>query len=319
MLAAVEVDELAATTYEANHPGVMVKRADIRKLPADGLMRELGMEPGDLDLLAGCPPCQGYSRLRTRNGRRLRRHPGNELLDEFVRFVRVLKPKAVLMENVPGLRGHRRFQRLLSTLRQLGYAVEYRILNAADYGVPQSRRRLVLVAGRGGSISFATPAAARATVSEAIRWLPLPGGSGDDLHDVVESRSAKVRALIERIPRDGGSRAALGSSAQLACHRKVEGFSDIYGRMAWGRPAPTITGGCVNPSKGRFLHPEQDRAITLREAALLQSFPPDYQFSLDRGKFAAALMIGNALPPEFGRRQAVGVRRHLMTTQRRDT
>jgi DNA (cytosine-5)-methyltransferase 1 len=116
---------------------------------------------------------------------------------------------------------------------------------------------------------------------------------------VPENRTAAVRARIARIPKNGGSRADLGASEQLPCHQKSDGFKDIYGRMAWDKPAPTITGGCHNPSKGRFLHPEHDRAITLREAALLQGFPPDYHFSLARGKQAAAAMIGNALPPDF--------------------
>ena len=103
----------------------------------------------------------------------------------------------------------------------------------------------------------------------------------------------------------------MGPKYQLKCHRKCNGFKDVYGRMAWDNVAPTITGGCCNPSKGRFLHPEEDRAISLREAALLQSFPPDYDFSLRRGKFAAAQMIGNALPPEFIRRHATKLAEHL--------
>jgi DNA (cytosine-5)-methyltransferase 1 len=106
------------------------------------------------------------------------------------------------------------------------------------------------------------------------------------------------------VPKDGGSRTDLPDAMQLACHTRVDGFHDVYGRMAWDRPAPTITGGCINPSKGRFLHPEEDRAITLREAALLQSFPPGHVFSLRRGKYAAAELIGNALPPAFVRRHA---------------
>ena len=108
---------------------------------------------------------------------------------------------------------------------------------------------------------------------------------------------------IASIPAGGGLRLQ-GPDRQLPCHRRTNGFYDIYGRMAWDEPAPTITGGCINPSKGRFLHPVQDRAITLREAALLQSFPGDYEIPLDRGKYNAADLIGNALPPEFVARQA---------------
>jgi DNA (cytosine-5)-methyltransferase 1 len=133
----------------------------------------------------------------------------------------------------------------------------------------------------------------------------------DPLHDFPETRSERVKALIRLIPRDGGSRMDLGDEHQLDCHRRCDGFSDVYGRMAWNKVSPTITGGCCNPSKGRFLHPTRDRNITLREAALLQTFPPSYFFSLRRGKFATAQMIGNALPPEFIRRHGVVIRQHL--------
>jgi DNA (cytosine-5)-methyltransferase 1 len=145
-------------------------------------------------------------------------------------------------------------------------------------------------------------------VRDAIGSLPAPGASGDPLHDLAEARSDRVRRLIAAVPADGGSRKDLDAEFTLPCHARLRGFFDVYGRMRWSEVAPTITGGCVNPSKGRFLHPDQDRAITLREAALLQSFPADYAFSMRRGKYAAAALIGNALPPEFIRRQGEAVR-----------
>ena len=126
-----------------------------------------------------------------------------------------------------------------------------------------------------------------------------------------ERRSDRIRRLIRSIPKDGGSRSALPAAQQLKCHQSTDGFKDVYGRMAWGDVAPTITSGCTNPSKGRFLHPEQDRAITAREAALLQGFPKSYEFSLKRGKSGVAEMIGNALPPEFVRRHARTIARGL--------
>jgi DNA (cytosine-5)-methyltransferase 1 len=114
--------------------------------------------------------------------------------------------------------------------------------------------------------------------------------------------------MIARIPKDGGSRSALADTEQLACHQRLNGFKDIYGRMKWDAVAPTITGGCINPSKGRFLHPEEDRAITLREALLLQGFPRDFQLSLLRGKLRAAELVGNALPPPLVARHAAMLR-----------
>jgi DNA (cytosine-5)-methyltransferase 1 len=221
-----------------------------------------------------------------------------------------------MLENVPALADDKRFAVLLASLEELGYRTEHRVLNAADYGVPQRRRRLILLASRGSAISFAVPAANRRTVRDAIGAMPAVGKSGDPLHDRrTRPRKAKVRRLIRAIPANGGSRSAIDGRKQLKCHRGFRGFYDIYGRMAWDDVSPTITSGCVNPSKGRFLHPVRDRAITLREAALLQTFPRDYFISLRRGKYAAADLIGNALPPEFVRRHALQVRASLRGTR----
>jgi DNA (cytosine-5)-methyltransferase 1 len=169
----------------------------------------------------------------------------------------------------------------------------------------QRRRRLILVAGRGFEVPFALPAKNRRTVRDAIGNMPAAGKSGDPLHDLPEkTRTPRIARLIRDIPKDGGSRHDLPRNRQLNCHRKSDGFYDVYGRMAWDDVAPTITSGCFNPSKGRFLHPTANRAITMREAALLQSFPRNYKFDVSPGKEAIALMIGNALPPELIRRQA---------------
>ena len=299
VVGAVESDGLACDTYADNHPQVRLWRQDVRQVDGEHMLRVLGLERGQLDLLAGCPPCQGFSTIRTLNGGRAVIEPRNDLVAEYARLVRQLLPRAVLMENVPGLAKDSRMADLVETLEELGYPARgaARVLNAADFGVPQNRRRLVLVAARGQRIDPVAPSAKRMSVREAIGHLATPGETGDALHDLPERRSDRVAALIRRVPADGGGR--LDLDEQLACHEQFSGFKDVYGRMAWDRPAPTITGGCHNPSKGRFLHPEQHRAVTLREAALLQGFPPDYRFRLNRGKLAAATMIGNALPPAF--------------------
>src|SRR6266508_3863743 len=317
VLGAVEIEPLAAESYSMNFPAVKLWESDIADVTVGQVRRRFDLCRGELDLLAGCPPCEGFSRLRTLNVRRDRRDPRNDLVLQFVRFIRGLMPKTVLIENVPALATDPRLAEVTEALERLGYWCDCRIVNAAEFGVPQRRRRMLFVASRTGPVPFARASSRRATVREFIATLPPPGRSGDPLHDHGEQRDLRVVSMIREIPKDGGSRMDLPAELQLRCHRRTQGFYDIYGRMAWDRVAPTITSGCVNPSKGRFLHPEQDRTITLREAALLQTFPPDHRFSLRRGKYAAAEMIGNGLPPELVRRQALEVVRRLAEPDRR--
>ena len=192
-----------------------------------------------------------------------------------------------MLENVPGLLADKRSDTVRRRLERMGYECRAKVFDAARFGVPQRRRRMIMLGARGNVPAFAKMTRRR-TVSQAIRFLPPPEQSTDPAHNYDVRRAAKVLSLIRRIPKDGGSRTDLPLSAQLPCHRDFDGFRDIYGRMAWRNPGPTITGGCINPSKGRFVHPEEDRAITLREAALLQGFPVSYEFDLSRGRYPVA-------------------------------
>ena len=309
VVGAVEIDPLAVETYKTNHKRVVTWEKDISKLSASEVMRQLKLQPGQLDLLAGCPPCQGFSRMSTLNGR-IGQNKQNDLVFEFLRFVRAMRPNAVMLENVPKLAKNRRFKKLCFELQKLGYVINHAVLDAANYGVPQRRRRLILIAGRGVAIPFGVPGLRKRTVAEAFGKLGQRARK-DPLHNLPEKRSDKVMQIIREIPHNGGSRLDRGKNRQLKCHRRCNGFKDVYGRMRWDDVSPTITGGCYNPSKGRFLHPIKNRAITLREAALLQTFPADYFFSVKRGKTQAAQMIGNALPPEFIRRHAGQIRKVL--------
>lgn len=315
VLGAVDVDKLACETYALNHRRTQLWRRDIRRLSGAALMKALGLKPGQLSLLAACPPCQGFSTMRTKNGTRRNRDRRNGLIFDVLRLVRSTKPSAVMIENVPRLAADRRFSAFRIGLRSMGYKIRFSILNASQFGVPQRRRRLVLLASRETTPSFARSAGRARTVRDAIGSLAPPLRSRDPLHNYAYrvKRTERISHLIGQIPRNGGSRKALGPSKQLKCHKKSDGFHDVYGRMAWNRPSPTITGGCINPSKGRFLHPKANRAITLREAALLQTFPKRYRFSLKRGRYAAAMLIGNALPPEFIRRHAFALRKTVST------
>lgn len=308
VVGAIDCDELAVESYSLNHPRTKVWMGDIRGLSPEEIMEELSLRKGELDLLAGCPPCQGFSSMRTHNGKLDIADPDNELVFEFLRFARALKPRALMMENVPALHDDPRMTRIRRGLRGLGYRLKDDVLDAADYGVPQRRRRFILLGLQGQAPAFGDTAKRRRTVAGAIRALPVPEKSSDELHNIQERRTEAVRRLIADIRKDGGSRTELPPERQLTCHKDHDGHHDVYGRMAWSQQSPTITGGCVNPSKGRFLHPEQNRAITPREAALLQSFPPKYRFTMRRGRFAVAQQIGNALPPRFIERHARSLR-----------
>ncbi len=307
----MEIDALAAETYATNHPEVRLFNADIRDISASQIMEASGIRKGELDLLAGCPPCQGFSRIRLNNKRARMDDPRNRLIDEVLRLVGEMQPKVVMLENVPNLSRYTRYLNFKRDLRKLGYQISDQILDVADFGVPQRRKRLVVLASRLGQISHLAPVGERKTVRDAIEKLPADILKCDSLHNLGEERSERIRQLIKAIPKDGGSRTALSAALALKCHETQDGFYDVYGRMKWDDVAPTITSGCINPSRGRFLHPTEDRAITLREAAILQSFPPSYVFSLRRGKYAAAEMIGNALPPLFSRMQAEAIKNHL--------
>lgn len=310
VVGAVEVDPLAVSTYKKNHKRVTVWQKDIRHLAVAEVMRKLKLKPGQLDLLAGCPPCQGFSRITTLNGCYIIDDDRNDLVFQFMKFVRIMLPKAIMFENVPGLAKDRRMKKVLKELESLGYDCTSDVLNTAEYGVPQRRRRLILLAGRKTKISFAPRARCKPVVRTALDKLGKRA-KRDPLHNYKERRTEEIKRKIRLIPKNGGSRLDLGKKEQLKCHKNSDGFKDIYGRMTWSEVAPTITTGCFNPSKGRFLHPTRNRAITLREAALLQTFPKSYIFSLERGRIAAAEMIGNAIPPEFVRRHAVKVLKAL--------
>lgn len=317
VLAGVEIEQTPAATYRMNHPDVFCFNKDIRELGAVELLKRIGLKRGELDLLAGCPPCQGFSTLRTRKKSNAVADDRNDLLFEFLRIVEAISPRSIMMENVPALAQDGRMRAFLKRISVLGYKVgrkNVRVEDASEYGVPQRRYRMILLATKTGQVKQAEKSEAITVRKclEAVRLGPV-GETGDPMHDHIPSRAAHVMEIIRNIPKDGGSRTSLPEHLVLECHKdKKSGFRDVYGRMSWDKISPTMTGGCGNPSKGRYLHPEEDRAISLREAALFQTFPPSYRFDLSEGRGKVALMIGNALPPEFIRRHAVEISKSLI-------
>lgn len=307
---AVELKSVPARTYRLNHENTIVLAKDIRKVTAEQIKKEMGAEP--LHLLAGCPPCQGFSSVRRLNKKASVRDKRNSLVNEYFRLVKELKPLTIMMENVPGLINYYLFKEIVKELDELGYSPKVEIVNVRDYGVPQSRRRLIMVGSLLGEINIAPKTDKHTTVREFIANLPSPNEADDPLQQIVANHTPAVLERIKLTPKNGGSWKDLPKKYILKCHKKAGvGFNDIYGRLRWDDQSTTITGGCLNPSKGRFLHPEQDRVITPREASLLQTFPADYLFPPDVPKQALALMIGNALPPKFSEVQSKNIANHL--------
>jgi len=307
VLVAVDVDGDARATYATNHPDVKLLSDDLGTLDPGKLLREAGLEAGQLDVLTACVPCQTFS-SPARETRAT--DPRNRLVLRVADFVEVLLPRAVVMENVPPLKADRRFELLIGRLRRLGYGVWFDVVDAADFGVPQRRRRLVLIALKGVSdqdVPKLTPKhprlrglKRRRTVREVLRLVRRKARK-DPLARPRTSYPQLVAKRIAAIPADGGSRSSLRGRLKLACHSKLKesGAGSSYGRMRYDDVAPTLTTRCVTPACGRFLHPRANRAITLREAACLQTFPLGYVFK--GGTMAVQGQIGNAVPPRLAR------------------
>lgn len=307
---AVELEPDAVKGYELNFPETKVIQEDIRKINLTEIHDILGDQP--LHLLAGCPPCQGFSRVRRLNRKANVRDERNSLVEEYFKMVKALKPLTIMMENVPGLKDYYLFKDILKRFEDLGYDPKVDVVNVKDYGVPQNRKRLIMVGSLLGNLEIAPGTYEKRTVRSEIEHLPTPEDADDPFQKIVANHTEKVMERIKLTPKDGGSRKDLPKEYLLDCHSKKNiGFNDVYGRLRWDDYSTTITGGCLNPSKGRFLHPEQDRVITPREAALLQSFPEDYKFPTDISKSSLALLIGNALPPRFSYIQAYKIKEHL--------
>lgn len=265
--------------------------ADLSK-PCSNLFHELG----NVDVLLSSPPCQSYSRLKHNNRQANPSETDIAFTQAIADSTNINKPKLVIVENVPDFSKSTGGENLQFVLDKFGYKTRMLILNAEEFGVPQRRKRAVLIASK-KPISI-VPEKENTNVKSAFKGLPEINTT-DSLHYYSRKHTAIVMDRIRAIPKDGGSRQALPDELQLECHRRVSGYRDVYGRMSWGLVSPTITGGCTNPSKGRFLHPEENRAITLREAARLQTLPDSVLLQSIRSHEAKARMIGNAFPSLF--------------------
>lgn len=326
--AGVEVDPVAGKTYSYNNRETILIEKDIRQVGGADLLA--AVPDGKLDLLVGCAPCQGFCSL-TRKYRR--KDPRNELLLDMARLIKELDPAAIMMENVAGLLtvGKPVFGEFVSKIRRWGYRPRWKIVQMADYGVPQSRRRLVLIAGKGFVIPLPESTHARSpdANSKLKPWVTVRQVLGGIRAPVTLSQSMKatgpqkhnwhvVRDLLPRtkaklkgaLPGQGWH--ILPEELRPACHRgDYDGFPNVYGRLTWDNVSVTITRGCTTPSMGRFGHPDRRRyTISVREAARLQTFPDSYKFRTDYIEVVCD-MIGNAVPPLFAHVVAKAIRRAL--------
>lgn len=310
ILAGIDFDRNCKETYEANIKGAKFIHADVFEYKVTDLENELQLQKNDDELvLIGCSPCQFWSIINTDKKKSKK---SKNLLKEFRKFVEYFNPGYVVVENVPGVlrkKGESGLSGFIKWLSKNGYKVHYDIHEVSEYGVPQHRKRFTLIANR-VSDSELIPISIKGkkvTVKDVLGehngFPKISHGHKDKtdfLHTVARLDDINLRRLAIT-PKNGGDRLAYVYDENLAppCHfGKTDSFKDIYGRMWWDRPSPTITTKFYSMSNGRFVHPEEDRAISLREGAVLQSFPIDYKFK-GSSVSGIARMIGNAVPPKY--------------------
>jgi DNA (cytosine-5)-methyltransferase 1 len=328
VVAAVDNDSKACKLYKENI-GIKPIEGRLESISGRRILQEIDMKRGEVDLVCGCPPCQGFSSLRmTRFGAKKkgkkRRDNRKSLLRVFARRIDEISPKAFVLENVKGLtvgQNERYLREFLAYMHRCGYSCVGDVLDAANFGVPQHRKRLIVIGSRVRLPELPKPTHSDPrlkdgktpwiTVRDSIGNLPrLTAGNADAtdvLHAAVDHSEAVLK-IIRKIPRNGGGRRSLPKKLWLPCHKKLtekkqRGAESVYGRMKWTVPSPTITTRFTTPACGRFLHPSQNRGITVREAVLLQSAPTD--LSINGTKDEMAMWIGNGFPPPLS--EAIGL------------
>lgn len=322
VLAGYDLDESCSFAFERNNHAPFIHK-DIRDVSGKEVSRIL--DGSDVKVLAGCAPCQPFSSYAFKNEKK---DPDKyDLLYEFGRLVKEVHPDIVTMENVVQIINFKKkpvlkdFQQML---KQEGYFLKLNKVFCPDYGIPQRRRRLVLLASRFGQIDLIPRThmpESYVTVKDTIGDLPSLNAGECDPCDPLHRARALSPINLERVKLTpyGGGWKDWPDSFMLECHKKESGksFGSVYGRMVWEKPAPTITTQCTGLGNGRFGHPVQDRAISLREAALLQSFPITYQFFKNEREIAITKVsryIGNAVPPKLGEVIAKSIMRHILMT-----
>lgn len=307
VVAGVDVDSACEYAYTTNNKALFIP-ADVGEVTG----RELRMlyPPDAVRVLGGCAPCQSFSPLTRQVKKRgaKRKSERHLLLRQFGRLVDESSPHIVTMENVPDVQLTKVFRDFVGTLEELGYFVTYDVVRCADYGVPQDRRRLVLFGSKRGPIELPSPVRRERTVADAIRGLPRIKAGGVHKSDPLHCSQNLSPLNMERIrhSRPGGHWRDWPTHLVSPCHRTARGesFQSVYARMSWKKPSPTITTQFFNFGTGRYGHPSQNRAISLREGALIQTFPKSYRLAKSREDINFAklgVFIGNAVPVRLAR------------------
>ncbi|QQV02591.1 MULTISPECIES: DNA cytosine methyltransferase [Chryseobacterium] len=318
VLAGIDIDETCRFAFERNNNSKFISKS-ITEISADEITEIYG--DSNIKILVGCAPCQNFSSYMFKD----KEKESNKwkLLYEFSRLIKNVQPEIVSMENVAQLLNFKKapvFQDFLDNLTDLGYYVHYEVVYCPDYGIPQNRKRLILLASKFGDIKLIPKTHTKEnyiTVKDAIGSLsPIKDGEKDknDIIHFSRKLTPKNKKRIKATPY-GGSWKDWSEDLKLDCHKKDSGksYPSVYGRMVWEKPSPTMTTHCIGYGNGRFGHPEQDRAISLREAALLQTFPLDYKFveNKDYNSTVIARQIGNAVPVKLGQVVAQSIKAHL--------
>ncbi len=309
VVAGIDFEGACRFAYETNNHVEFIQR-DITTVKPNEIC-DLYPKDTTIRILAGCAPCQPFSRYSQRYRKDGYKDEKWKLLYSFGDLVKTVLPEVVAMENVPELAATPVFEDFVKGLQELGYYTEDKVVYCPDYGIPQSRKRLILLASLLSPISLVVPThspEAYVTVRDAIGSLPPIKAGETDAHDPMHYASSLSEKNLRRIrqSKPGGTWRDWDADLQLSCHKKSTGrsYPSVYGRMSWDEPSPTITSQFFGYGNGRFGHPEQDRAISLREGAILQSFPKDYQFIDPENPSTTrqiGLQIGNAVPVELGR------------------
>ncbi len=322
VLLGLDNDTSASQTYKLNFPNALFIPKDITGVPTSQVMELLKGKLKKPLLFTACAPCQPFS---SQNKLKSSRDSRFSLLNETHRFIKLLKPDYIVIENVPGIQTVDKqtngpFGQFLGLLNELHYSFEYSVTQAQNYGVPQKRKRLVLVATKHGKIVFPPHTHGEdgrpfVTVRDTIGHLPLLQHGEVDPSDPLHKAAKMEPKNLERIKHtpEGGDRRDWPAHLINPAHQGYKGHTDTYGRMKWDALAPTLTTKCHSYSNGRFGHPDitQNRALSLREASLLQTFPRNYRFHGATGEIAK--QIGNAVPCELARVFGLYIKKHYKT------